>query len=68
MQRRIETEVRKQKDIQIMAKASGQNDLVEKSQQKITQLTTKYREISKKADIPTRMDRMKVSGYKRVKI
>ena len=63
LQRGLETEIRKQKDIQIMANASGQKELVEKSQQKITQLTTKYKEISQKGNLPTRMDRMKVSGY-----
>ena len=68
MQRKLETEVRKQKDIQIMAKASGQDDLVLQSQQRITELTTKYKDISKEANIPTRMERMKVSGYKRTKI
>lgn len=68
MQRQLETEIRKQKDIQIMARESGQNDLVRESQQKITQLTTKYRELSNKANIPTKMQRAKVSGYKRVKV
>lgn len=67
MQRRLETEIRKQKDIQIMAKASGQDDTVAESQRKISELTKKYKELSSKAGLPTRMDRMKVSGYKRVK-
>lgn len=65
IQRRIETEIRKQKDIQIMAKASGQTRTVREAQQKITQLTKKYRDVSNKANIPTKMKRMKVSGYKR---
>ena len=63
MQRSLETEIRKQKDIQIMAKASGQDDLVLNSQQKITQLTQKYKELSKVSGLPTKMERMKVSGY-----
>lgn len=67
IQRKLETEVRKQKDIQIMSRASGQDDLVRESQQKITQLTTKYKEVSEKSKLPTRMDRMKVSGYHRLK-
>lgn len=67
MQRRLETEIRKQKDIQIMAKASGQDDTVAESQRKISELTKKYKELSSKAGLPTRMDRMRVSGYKRVK-
>lgn len=68
MQRQLETEIRKQKDIQIMARDSGQDDLVRESQQKITQLTTKYRDLSKKANIPTKMQRMKVSRYRRKKV
>lgn len=68
MQRSLETEIRKQKDIQIMAKASGQDDLVLNSQQKITQLTQKYRELSKVSGLPTKMERAKVSGYKRTKV
>ena len=67
MQRQLETAIREQKDIQIMAKASGQNDLVMESQQKITQLTRKYKELSAKANLPTKVERLKVSGYRRIK-
>ena len=68
LQRKYETAIRKQKDIQILAKASGNDNLVLESQQNITQLTNKYREISKKANLPTKADRLRVSGYKRVAI
>lgn len=68
MQRNLETKIRKQKDIQIMARESGQEDLIRESQQRITQLTQKYREISKEANLPTKADRTRVSGYKRVKV
>ena len=67
MQRQLETAIREQKDTQIMAREAGQDDLVRESQQKITQLTAKYKELSNKANIPTKMQRMKVSGYRRVK-
>ena len=67
MQRKLETAIREQKDIQIMARESGQEDTVREGQQKITQLTTKYKELSDKANLPTKMQRLKVSGYKRVK-
>lgn len=66
LQRKLETEIRKQKDIQIMAKASGNKELVQESQQKITQLTHKYKELSNISGLPTKMERMRVSGYKRV--
>jgi len=68
LQRRIETEIRKQKDIQIMAKASGQIDTVEQAQSKITQLTRKYNDLSNVSGLPTKIDRMKVSNYRRVNI
>lgn len=68
MQRRLETEVRKAKDTQILARESGDVDLVRESQQRITQLTNKYKELSNISGLPTKMDRMKVSGYKRVNI
>lgn len=67
LQRRLETKIREQKDIQIMAKASGQMDTVAETQKKITELTSKYKELSNKSGLPTKMDRMKVSGYKRTK-
>ena len=68
MQRQLETEIRKQKDIQIMAKASGNKELVAESQQKITQLTRKYKELSDVSGLPTKMERMRVSGYKRTSV
>lgn len=68
MQRKLETEIRKQKDIQIMAKASGNKELVQESQKKITQLTRKYKQLSDVSGLPTKMERMRVSGYKRTSV
>ena len=68
MMRNLELNIRKQKDIQILAKASGNKELVKESQDKITQLTNKYREISKISGLPTRMERLKVSQYRRVSV
>jgi hypothetical protein len=68
MQRKLETEIRKQKDIQIIAKASGNKELVQESQQKITQLTRKYKQLSDISGLPTKMQRMRVSGYKRISV
>lgn len=67
MQRKLETKIREQKDIQIMAKASGQMDTVAEAQKKISELTDKYKELSNKSGLPTKMDRMRVSGYRRIK-
>lgn len=68
LQRKLETEIRKQKDLQIMAKASGVKDLVEESQKKISQLNKKYKELSVVSGLPTKLDRMRVSGYKRINV
>ena len=64
----IDEKIRKQKDIQIMAKASGNKELVQESQQKITQLTKKYKELSDVSGLPTKMERMRVSGYRRTSV
>lgn len=68
LQRRLETEIRKNKDVQILAKASGIKELVRESQQKITELTNKYREVSKISGLPTRLERARVIGYKRINV
>lgn len=68
MQRKLETEIRKQKDLQIIGKASGNDQLVLESQQKITQLTHKYKQLSDVSGLPTKMERMRVSSYKRINV
>lgn len=68
LQRKLETEIRKQKDVQIIAKASGNKQLVQESQHKITQLTRKYKRLSDVSGLPTKMERMRVSGYKRTSV
>lgn len=66
LQRKLETQIRKQKDIQLLAKASGNKELVKESQDNITKLTKKYKELSDVSGLPTRMDRLKVSQYRRI--
>ena len=66
LQRRIETEIRKQKDNQILGVSSGNKELIADAQYKITALTNRYRELSKISGLPTKMERMRVVGYKRV--
>lgn len=65
VQRRLETAIRKQKDMNIIAKASNDTQLVDKTKQKISQLTDKYNEFSKKAGLETQKQRLTVSGYRR---
>lgn len=66
LQRSIERAIREQKDTQILAKASDNMELVGEAQQRITQLTHKYNELSKISGLPTKAQRLRVSGYKRV--
>ena len=64
--RRVELEIRKAKDTQILARASGDDELVLQSQGRITKLTNKYREILKASGLPSQLQRASVSGYQRV--
>ena len=68
LQRKIETEIRKAKDTQIIAKASGNKKLVQESQTRIRQLTYRYKELSQISGLPTQLERARVSGYKRTNI
>lgn len=68
LQRRIEREIRTQKDIQMMGVESENNELIEKSQRKIKQLTQKYKELSNVSGLKTKADRLRVTGYHRVKL
>lgn len=66
---RIALEIRKNKDTQIMAKSSGDNDLILSSQTKITQLTTKYRQVVKVSGLPNKLaTKGWVPGYKRTSV
>lgn len=68
LQRNLERAIREQKDTQILAKASGNTELVGKAQEKITQLTHKYNELSQISGLPTKMQRLRVAGYRRTKV
>ena len=65
VQRRLETSIRRQKDLQIIAKASGDKETISKAQQNITYLTREYKNFSEAVNLPTKMNRLRVSGYKR---
>ena len=65
--RRVELEIRKAKDTQILARASGDTELVEQSQNKIRLLTSKYNDLCKVSGLLPKKQRMQVSGYHRVK-
>lgn len=65
LQRNIETEIRKQKDIQIMAKEVNNEQLIQESQLKINRLNQKYKELSNVSGLREQNIRKRVSGYKR---
>lgn len=66
LQRQIELEIRKQKDKQILAKSINDEEGIMKSQEKIGLLTRKYQKLSDVSGLPTKVERLKVSGYKKV--
>jgi hypothetical protein len=68
LQRKLETEIRKQKDIQIIGKSAGDKEIVSKSQTKITQLNKKYKELSKLSGLPMKKERLSVTGYNRINV
>ena len=68
LQRKLETEIRKQKDLQIMGKASDNEKLKMKSQKKINQLTKKYNELSLESGLPKKPTRLRVSKYRKSRI
>lgn len=68
LQRKIETAIRREKDTQIMAKESGDEDLAIESQTKINTLLNKYVELSDKSGLPTKMERIRVDGYRPIKV
>ena len=63
-QRRLEREIRRQKNRTIIAKAAGDDEMRQAAQMKIDQLTGKYKELSDSFGIPTKAERMSVSGYR----
>lgn len=66
--RKIELELRKSKDIQIMGRASGNKQIVEKAQTRITQLTNKYHEVLKASGLKSKLERARVQNYHRVNV
>lgn len=66
-QRRIETAIRRKKDVAIAAKAAGDDVLRRQCQQRINDLRKRYDRISKDAGLEVRTDKMAVSGFRAVK-
>lgn len=58
--RKIELEIRKKKDIHILAKSSGNEELLMETQKKINQLTYRYKEILKVSKLKSQLQRASV--------
>ena len=67
IQKKIESAVKHKKDLANIAKASGDEDLRREVQYEINLLTSKYARLSEVSGLPTRMERMQVSGFRAVK-
>lgn len=68
LQRRIELEIRKNKDKQILARSSGDNELAETSELKIRQLTNKYNELCRVSGLQPKKQRISVPSYRRIAV
>lgn len=67
-QRKVETQIRRYKDGQIAAKAAGDMELARKYQNKIDRKTQEYMLFSNNCGLRPELDRIRVAGYKRIKI
>lgn len=67
LQRQIETEIRKQKDLQIAGKAIGDKKMIENAQIRLDILNNRYNNISKVSGLPTKIQRLYVAGYRKNK-
>lgn len=63
LMRRLETEVRKQKDIANLAKASGDDVLRREAQANIVKLKAKYNAVAEQANLKARPEKMVVESY-----
>jgi hypothetical protein len=68
IQRKLESQIREQKDLQIMAKKSGNEELLQESQKSINYLTDKYNEFCKTSGLQRKVDRLRVANYRKVAI
>lgn len=68
LMRKIETEVRRQKDIGVAAEAAGDTALRQEAQVKIRALTDKYTQVANAAGLNERRERMRVEGFHAVRI
>lgn len=66
LQNRIEREIQSQEDIKTMAQEIGDKDLEMESRRKIVDLSSKYKELSDISGLPTKINKLKEWGYKKL--
>ena len=64
LMRNLETEIRRQKDTAVLAKASGDDVLRRDCQSKINKLTRKYKAVAEASGLRTRFEKTRVDGFK----
>lgn len=67
LQGKLESQMIRHKELANMAKSAGDEDLRRETQGKINLLTSKYYKLSQASGLPTRAERMQVSGFRKVK-
>lgn len=68
LMRQIETETRREKEVANLARVAGDDDLRRECQKKINALARKYSSVAKASGIKPRKDRMRVEGFRMVKV
>ena len=61
--RRLELEIRREKDTAILAQASGDDVLRRECQANITDLTKQYKAVAEAVKLRTRFDKTRVEGF-----
>ena len=68
LMRNLETEIRRQKDTAILAKASGDDQLRRDCQSNINKLTQKYKAVAEAAGLRTQFNKTAVEGFEPVRV
>ena len=63
LQRKLEVEIRKAREEQIIARGKEDKQWINETQQRITQLMTKYRQLSRASKLPLHTERMTVHQF-----
>ena len=68
LMRELETEIRREKDAAVAAQKVGDDTLRKQCQERINALTAKYHSVAKQAGLRPKPDRLRVEGFRAVKL